>query len=140
MGFETASSEECGWGRFKRIVSVSPVAVVACLLGIGRVLSLEIIAIGLALAICFAGIAATALWGTLNPEGLGTLTASAVALATAATVYYGMEVTSIDPGILWFAITLAYSVLLILTLVAVRCCGYRLGCPPRDQLVDFRPT
>jgi len=119
---------------------MSATLVVACLLGIGRVLSLEIVAFGLALSICFAGIAATSLWGTLHPEGAGTLTASAVALATAVIVYYGMEVTAIDPGILWFAITLAYAVLLILTLVAVRCCGYRLGGPPRNQLVDFRPT
>ena len=122
----------------RQIMSVT--LVVACLLGIGRALSLEIVAFGLALAICFAGIAATALWGTLNPAGAGTLAASVVAVATAAIVYYGMEVTTIDPGILWFAITLTYSVLLILTLVAVRCCGYRLGCPPHDQHVDFRPT
>jgi hypothetical protein len=107
--------------------------VVACLLGVGRLLAQNIIAFGLALAICFACIAATALCGALNPKRAGTLTASAVALATAAIVYYGMEVTAIDPGILWFAITLAFSALLIVALVAVRGCGYRLACPPPDH-------
>lgn len=108
--------------------------IVACLLGIGRALApflppARVITFGLALAICFAAVAVSALWGTLgirNVEARITA-ASLVAVVTAGIVYYVVEVTQVDPGSIWFTIVLAYSALMIISLIAVRFSGYRIA-------------
>jgi hypothetical protein len=93
-----------------------------------RIATLDGLLAGLAIAICLGALALVTAWATLRPDvTLLKLVILPVAVAAlAGLVYYGMEATNADPGLVWGAAMIAYAIALAGALWLVRLRGFRL--------------
>jgi hypothetical protein len=107
--------------------------VVAAIAGVARlfaplVATINALIFGLAIAICLGTLALVATWATLQPvtTRMKQSILAIVAILMAGLVYYGMETTNTDPGIVWGSVVIVYTVALGGSLLLARSHGFRL--------------
>jgi hypothetical protein len=88
----------------------------------------EALMFGLAIAVCLGTLALLTLWAMLPVDITRTRLAALaiVAIVMAGLVYYGMEATDADPGLIWAAVVLVYATALAGALLLARRRGIRL--------------
>jgi hypothetical protein len=108
-------------------------AVVAVIAAVARMLAplvatRDALIFGLAIAICLGVLALLTLWAMLPLDitRSKSLVLAIVASVMAGLVYYGMEATDADPGLIWGAVVLVYAMALAGALLLLRRYGFRL--------------
>lgn len=108
-------------------------AVIASIAAVARMLAplvatINALMFGIAIALCLGVLALVAVWATLRSEisrvRLSTLVV--VAIAAAGLVYYAMEMTNADPGLVWGSVVIVYTTALAGLLLFARSQGIRL--------------
>ena len=107
---------------------VAVIAAVARMLA-PLVATMNVLIFGFVIASCLGTLALVAVWATLrlDPTRVKLSILAIVAMATAGLVYYGMETTNADPGLVWGSVVIVYTIALAGLLLLARSHGFRLG-------------
>ena len=91
-------------------------------------MTVEAMMYGAGIAVCLGVLALGLAWGTLRCEisRKRSLVLAVVSLMTAGSVYYVMEVTEADPGLVWGCVVVVYSAALSAAFLYARALGIRL--------------
>jgi hypothetical protein len=107
--------------------------VVAVSSAVGKMLvplvaTMDALIVGSAIAICLGTLALVAAWATLRSATtrIRILTLAVVTIAMSGLVYYGMEATDADPGLVWASVVIMYGIALSKLLLLARSRGFRL--------------
>jgi len=108
-------------------------AVVAVIAAVFRMLAplvatMNALLIGIAIAFCLGTVALVAVWATLrsNATRVRLTILAIVAIVAAGLVYYGMESTNAEPGLVWGTAVIVYTIALAGLLLLARSHGVRL--------------
>jgi hypothetical protein len=108
-------------------------AVVAAVAAVARMLAplvatMNALIFGIAVASCVGALALVAVWATLRSDltRVRLVILALVAMAVAGVVYYGVETTNADPGLVWGSVVIIYTITLAGLLLLARSYGVRL--------------
>lgn len=119
--------------QFSLVQLMALTAVVAAIAAAARMLAplkatMMALTFGLAIAICLGALALVTVWAILQSDitrsKLSILAIAAIVMA--GLVYCGMEATNADPGLVWGAVVIVYTIALAGSLLLARRHGFRL--------------